>query len=926
MNNRIKQLRNSVIYLLIIFVLILSGCRPQETSPTSEQSKPLGEPSPTWQLSFSFPNGAPPLYSEAELLVTIDHVINNGTIRPLKVWVVLPNALQLVSGNLTWEGSVTVTKGDRIPTVRAVVRSIKTGSWEIRVHHYFPESPDASLPEGIPVYLSISEDKAEWRLTSPYGSPALPSNNGIGTLTIPPPSLNPLPPNYPIPPTTTVPMNLPSPEPSSPIQVQLSMPQAPMLNQPIELKYTVSSAFAVDNVTAIIKLPAGARLLYGNRTWHGGLKAGESKSFSIQLEFRDTGKWTIEALIRKAAPTGNIWGDSDTIYINVGADRSEFGWAPAPSELSVLNYGDGRLVAPAKKSTTFDPPGYFKNLPPPPTISVDGIIQPAEEHHSITVTGRFYFWTKGDYRVNPDVYREYPDTLVPARNFLVQLRDQFDQLRGYGYTDANGFYSIPGVDPNEYLKARFFAYINYSGDELRVIYNPNEASHTGLENVWVTGDTSLYEFSDDGGTHSLGDWVFSQGVDGDGAFWIKDDLDRAYRFPGPGQSAPGPGTIFWTETSNIGNYFDRNYEGQPLMIFLKGEAQKRPDAVVHEYGHKVMLNVYGYIPSGNGPPTLPNHWFGQTSSPGFAWVEDWATFFALAVNGNQYYTIEGGDPQNLEVPSFGYVDPFQFFTWAEGDAVEGRVAGVLWDLKDSSLDGYDNFNIDFTTIWPTFVENPKADTFAEFWDKLKLKSAIVNDPIPAARSIFQNTIEYAELGLHLTTTPFPSYGGTISKNPSDFYIVRNTQVSLTANPATGYHFTGWTGDANGSTNPVQVIMNFDKSVTANFAINTYTMTYNGNGATSGMPPSDPNSPYNYNSTVTVLGNTGTLAKTGYVFNNWNTAADGSGTSYAQGNTFSMPASNVTLYAQWATYPVVTIYINTASSITYPTVTIYINTN
>ena len=57
-------------------------------------------------------------------------------------------------------------------------------------------------------------------------------------------------------------------------------------------------------------------------------------------------------------------------------------------------------------------------------------------------------------------------------------------------------------------------------------------------------------------------------------------------------------------------------------------------------------------------------------------------------------------------------------------------------------------------------------------------------------------------------------------------------------------------------------------------------------------------PYLAGATVTVLGNTGSLVKTGYTFTGWNTAANGSGTSYIAGNTFTMGSSNVTLYAQW----------------------------
>lgn len=79
---------------------------------------------------------------------------------------------------------------------------------------------------------------------------------------------------------------------------------------------------------------------------------------------------------------------------------------------------------------------------------------------------------------------------------------------------------------------------------------------------------------------------------------------------------------------------------------------------------------------------------------------------------------------------------------------------------------------------------------------------------------------------------------------------------------------------------------------------TYSVTYDGNGKTSGSVPTDANSPYANGATVTVLGNTGSLAKTGYTFTGWNTAADGSGTDYAAGETFSMGTANVTLYAQW----------------------------
>ena len=86
-------------------------------------------------------------------------------------------------------------------------------------------------------------------------------------------------------------------------------------------------------------------------------------------------------------------------------------------------------------------------------------------------------------------------------------------------------------------------------------------------------------------------------------------------------------------------------------------------------------------------------------------------------------------------------------------------------------------------------------------------------------------------------------------------------------------------------------------------VTTFTITYDGNTNTGGNVPTDGSSPYTTGSTVTILGNTGTLAKTGFTFSGWNTAADGSGTSYSPGNTFVFVANTI-LYARWVAVPAV----------------------
>jgi hypothetical protein len=75
----------------------------------------------------------------------------------------------------------------------------------------------------------------------------------------------------------------------------------------------------------------------------------------------------------------------------------------------------------------------------------------------------------------------------------------------------------------------------------------------------------------------------------------------------------------------------------------------------------------------------------------------------------------------------------------------------------------------------------------------------------------------------------------------------------------------------------------------------YRVTYDGNGADRGVPPIDPTL-YAPGATVTVLNNV-SLVKGSLTFSGWNTAADGSGTSYAVGSTFIINANTI-LYAVW----------------------------
>lgn len=81
---------------------------------------------------------------------------------------------------------------------------------------------------------------------------------------------------------------------------------------------------------------------------------------------------------------------------------------------------------------------------------------------------------------------------------------------------------------------------------------------------------------------------------------------------------------------------------------------------------------------------------------------------------------------------------------------------------------------------------------------------------------------------------------------------------------------------------------------------THSVNYNANGGSGA--PSKQTKTYGKNLTL----NSTNPTRTGYTFKNWNTKADGSGTSYAAGAAYSANSS-VTLYAQWTENRVTVVY-------------------
>jgi uncharacterized repeat protein (TIGR02543 family) len=131
--------------------------------------------------------------------------------------------------------------------------------------------------------------------------------------------------------------------------------------------------------------------------------------------------------------------------------------------------------------------------------------------------------------------------------------------------------------------------------------------------------------------------------------------------------------------------------------------------------------------------------------------------------------------------------------------------------------------------------------------------------------------------------------GTVSGTTPQTVNHGGSGTTVTAVANTGYHFVDW---SDGVTTAARTETNVtaNETVTANFAIDTYTVTFNANGGTGTMTPQV--------SGVPAALNANTFTRAGYVFTGWNTATDGTGTAYANRATYGF-TTDVTLYAQWA---------------------------
>ena len=329
-------------------------------------------------------------------------------------------------------------------------------------------------------------------------------------------------------------------------------------------------------------------------------------------------------------------------------------------------------------------------------------------------------------------YRDQNNNTRPSHNLTVQVWDRDDtspdDLLAFGVTASNGLYKLCFDNDDAYRGQDVYVKLIAENTRWRVQDN--------------SGDRYLVQFDGpnnlaDGSTFNFGTRM--PPTSKMRAWHAFDEANDAWKFvPHDASSCWATSTaetacqqlfIEWTAGVVIST---PHYNG---MVRLSADTPDYRDAVVHEIGHFVMHKAYG-TDNYNSIEDCPDagHAPDHITNTGCAWAEGFADWFALAVYNDPVFHGPDGTTADFEAATYGTATNGN--AWSLGDAVEGRVAGALYDLADwSDEQPYDRFAEGAGPIWTTLMNNV-SHSFKEFWQQHGLSSS------QALASVYQNTIDY----------------------------------------------------------------------------------------------------------------------------------------------------------------------------------------
>jgi hypothetical protein len=207
------------------------------------------------------------------------------------------------------------------------------------------------------------------------------------------------------------------------------------------------------------------------------------------------------------------------------------------------------------------------------------------------------------------------------------------------------------------------------------------------------------------------------------------------------------------------------------------------------------------------------------------------SWYVLAVIDETNAVAESNETDNIYTPGIPfYVEGCCsiIVTSPNGGEVwdEGSTQVIRWTSVNASGNVKVSYSLDSGASWTTIHEN-MPDNHSVTWivpqfdsDRTHCRIKIEDVDPSGCSDISDADFTIRNMNLPLETDVNPPGSGSVGRNPNKAIYYLNDSVQLTATAASGYRFDHWGGDLSGNDNPVNLIMDGGKSITAFFAENS----------------------------------------------------------------------------------------------------------
>ena len=285
----------------------------------------------------------------------------------------------------------------------------------------------------------------------------------------------------------------------------------------------------------------------------------------------------------------------------------------------------------------------------------------------------------------------------------------------------------------------------------------------------------------------------------------------------------------------------------------------------------------------------------------------WEYEISAVIGGTRYYWVPGDTVSTSQSNDYYYIDPTTNPTISPTSATRNTSTSVTFSgtlaSYPASLSSYPyaykmvyGDNTDSGWIYPNYGTSNPTYSFTKTYSTEGSYTAYIQ-VIPYYASASSSITIFNPKTRTLSFDANGGSGAPSAQTGTDSGSGAAITITSTKPTRTGYSFSKWNTNSSGTGTDYDpsgsITLTGDVTLYAVWSVSaSYTITYDGNGSTSGSVTATTGS-----GSVTVASNTGGFARTNCNFAGWNTKADGTGTNYAAGDSYNLSA-DVTFYAKW----------------------------